>query len=275
MTVHWRKAWICMLLLATLGSTWPLSARAQNDVPDEPGDASQGLTIRKVLGDIGNYAAAPLHWDEADWMFFGGAVVAVGAAHQFDGRLRTHFVGSTKLGLGGKDTHSTQDALPAAAIVAGTGLYALLIDDPAGRTETWSMLEAGALSSATGFALKFAAGRERPYQTSEPNRWRHRGDSFPSLHVAAAFAIGTVLAESGNEDYRWLRRALGYGIAAATGYERLKHNVHWLSDTVAGAALGTASARFVLNHENPTPAHSFALVPIDSGVMLTYTVALR
>ena len=48
-------------------------------------------------------------------------------------------------------------------------------------------------------------------------------------------------------DYRWFPRALDYGIAAYTGYKRLHDNQHWLSDTVAGAALGISTARFTLN----------------------------
>jgi len=61
-------------------------------------------------------------------------------------------------------------------------------------------------------------------------------------------------AESGNDDYRWVRRILGYAVAGGTAYIRMKDNVHWLSDTVAGAALGVATARFVLNREDGGPS---------------------
>lgn len=229
-----------------------------------------------MIGDVKDYVTAPLHWDSTDWLYFGSTLVAIGAAHQFDGRVRTHFTAGSKTALDGKDPHSLQDAIPAAAAVVATGLYATLIGDRAGRTETWSMLEAGGLASATGYMLKFAAARERPNVTTDPNRWREHGDSFPSLHVSAAFAIGTVLAESGNDEYRWIRRFLGYGIAAGTGYERLKHNQHWLSDTVAGAALGMASAHFVMNHEGRSErSGALSVVPLDGGVMLTYSIPLH
>jgi membrane-associated phospholipid phosphatase len=105
------------------------------------------------------------------------------------------------------------------------------------------MLEAAGFSSITAEALKYAAGRERPDETTSVNDWRDGGSSFPSLHTTAAFAIGTVFAESGDDDYRWLRRAVGYGMASATTYLRLHDNQHWLSDTVAGAALGIATGR--------------------------------
>ena len=56
-----------------------------------------------------------------------------------------------------------------------------------------------------------------------------------------------MFAESGSDDYRWLRRFIGYGAAGATGYLRLHDNAHWLSDVVAGAALGIATAHFSMN----------------------------
>ncbi|MDE2349923.1 MAG: phosphatase PAP2 family protein [Gammaproteobacteria bacterium] len=239
-------------------------------------DAPSEFGPTRALHDAGEYVTAPLRWDRADWVYLGGAIVAIGAAHQFDRRVRSHFTAGSSTALDGKDTHALQDALPAAALVLATGAYATMIQDHSGFEETWSMLEAGGLASATGYVFKFAAGRERPNQTVDPNQWRRHGSSFPSLHVSAAFAIGTVFAESGNDRYRWVRRVLGYGIATATGYERLKHNAHWLSDVVAGAALGMASAHFALNREYQQadgPRWSFA--PTDGGMMLSYTVPIH
>jgi undecaprenyl-diphosphatase len=140
------------------------------------------------------------------------------------------------------------------------------------------MVEAGGLSVVTSFALKFAGGRERPDQTDDPNRWRKGGSSFPSLHTSAAFAIGTVLAESGNDDYRWVRRFLGYGaIAGYTAFERLKHNAHWLSDDVAGAALGGATAHFVLERDQERKAAresstALSFTPLPGGAMVSYNL---
>jgi membrane-associated phospholipid phosphatase len=243
---------------------------------DNAGDGNSPSRSKRVFEDIGAYAVAPLHWDRGDWLYFGGAIAAIGAAHHFDEQVRTHFTAGSTTALNGKASHDAGDAIPAAAVVAGTWLYATLIDDDAGRSETWSMLEAAGLSSATGLILKYAAGRERPNETTDPNRWREGSDSFPSIHVTAAFAIGTVLAESGNDRYRWLRRVLGYGMATATGYERLKHNSHWLSDTVGGAALGMATAHFVMNRENRTDERAAVMVvPLDGGAMLTYSAAFR
>jgi membrane-associated phospholipid phosphatase len=132
------------------------------------------------------------------------------------------------------------------------------------------------LSTLTGEILSYAGGRERPDGTTSPNRWRAGGDSFPSVHASAAFAVGTVFAESGNDEYRWIRRIIGYGVAGATAYIRIKDNVHWTSDTVAGAALGIATARFVLDRrEHPDVRTSFDIEPTKNGWQAGYTFQFR
>lgn len=240
---------------------WPASCLADS------------FSIADVLEDTKLYVTAPLRWDSQDWLYFGGALTAIGAAHGFDSRVRTHFVDPTQA-LNGEDKNSARDALPAAALVVGTGLYAAMIDDRDGYRETGSLLEAGVFSAATSEVLTLAAGRERPDATTSPNMWRQGGDSFPSVHVSAAFAIGTVFAESGNDEYRWIRRILGYGVAAGTAYVRVHENVHWLSDTVAGSALGIATARFVLNRQGGggEPRASIQFQPLKDGWQLAYTV---
>ncbi len=226
-----------------------------------------------VLSDIGAYFTQPLHWDGRDWAWFGGAVLAVGLAHRYDSQVRTHFVGPGP--VTSVNTEDTKDALPTAGVFGGTWALAILTGDQDGYREGWAMLEAAGLSGVTAYALKFAAGRETPDQTTDPNEWGRSGGSFPSLHSTAAFAVGTVLAESGNDEYRWLRRLLGYGLGVATSYERLKHDAHWLSDTAAGAALGFSSAHFVMDRRNAEGDEShLALVPIQGGAMLTYKVEL-
>ena len=217
------------------------------------------------------YFTAPVRWDGRDWLHVGETVALVGIAHQFDDDVRTHFVAGIAAPLSGKDTHSARDALPAATIVLGTWAAAFWQQNSDGYEEGREMLEAAGFSAVTTTLVKYAARRTRPNETADPNDWRAGGDSFPSLHTSAAFAIGTVLAESGGDNHRWLRRFLGYGIAGATGYARLHDNVHWLSDTVAGAAIGIATARFVMRRGDERDRKGeFSLLPTDGGLVLAY-----
>ncbi len=242
------------------------------DVPATPPQQDSGSGLwPSVKSDIAAYFTAPVRWDGRDWAWFAGAIAATGVAHHYDTDVRSHFI-KTEGPTVDQNTHDGQDAAPTAVVFFGTWLYAGIVDSSAGRHEVWDMAEAAALSGVTSYALKYAAGRERPNETTDPNAWRQGGGSFPSFHSTAAFAVGTVLAESGNDEYRWIRRVLGYGLGVATSYERLKHNAHWLSDTVAGGALGIASAHFVLNRDpNSSGAGHLAIVPVSGGALLTYS----
>lgn len=257
----------------------PTPSANADDNPAGTTDPGQAETQHSgLLLDIKDYYTAPLRWDVKDWAYFGGVIAAVAAAHHYDSDVRTHFIKEGSHAIGGS-TDDLQDAIPTVAAITGTWLYANIIDSGPGHREAWEMVEAGGLSATTTLVLRFAAGRERPDQTDDPNKWRHGGSSFPSLHASAAFAVGTVLAESGDDDYRVIRRFLGYGaVACFTAFERLKHNAHWLSDDVAGAAVGGSTAHYILDRNKPaseTASSGFSVTPIEGGAMLTYNLVIK
>lgn len=236
--------------------------------------AADTSSLRGVIEDTKLYFTAPLRWDERDWRQFGASLAAIGIAHEYDDNVRDHFVSGAD--AGNQESNGLRDATPLAVMVLGTWAAATLWDSRAGFEEGRVMLEAGALTAVSTTLFKFAAGRSRPNETSRVDDWRNGGDSFPSMHVSTAFAVGTVLAESGSNDYRWLRRGIGYGLAAATAYARLDSNAHWLSDTVAGAALGIATAQFAMQRSDEHKYRSaVTVVPVEGGAMLTYSLQLQ
>jgi membrane-associated phospholipid phosphatase len=271
-------ALVCALLMlggVNAGSCQEASLGGAPAAADTDGSAPPAAA-KGALGDVEAYFTAPLRWSSREWVLFGGALAGIGVAHLYDKKVRAHFVsGLGPAGMTSSD--DVQDAIPTAAVLVGTFAFATLLDEPDGKREAWSMFEAAGLSTLTAYGLKYAVRRRGPDATSDPNAWgRGRDDSFPSTHATAAFAVGTVLAESGSDDFRWLRRLLGYGLGVATDYERLKHNAHWLSDVVAGSALGAASGYFVLNrHERPEQRNEIALVPVEGGAELTFKLTLN
>jgi membrane-associated phospholipid phosphatase len=257
----------------------PPAARGALPEPNPPPPtlpADQPAPSGGLKEDIKLYFTAPLRWRAEEWAWFGGALVAIGASHHYDTQVRTHFVGNkTPTEIANLPADDAKDILPAVAVVVATWGYAGLVQDANGHREAWAMVEATGLSTVTAYALKFAVGRAGPNVTSDPNAWRQGGRSFPSEHVNVAFSVGTVLAESGSDDYRWLRRLLGYGVGVGTAYLRLEHNQHWLSDTVAAAALGISTAHFTMNHTYPhNETGGFSVLPVQGGAMLTYRLSL-
>jgi hypothetical protein len=250
--------------------------------PTRPGESGSPIEYppqRESLGDrtlqdAKAYYTAPLRWNQRDWEYFGGTLAAIAVTHHYDTQARTHYVQGSASPLGPKSSGQLTDALPSAALLVGTWGYATLIGSHAGEGEAWNMVESSGLSLVSAYALKYMIQRPGPDATTDPNRWFSGGHSFPSEHATLAFAVGTVLAESGNPQFRWLRRTIGYGVGFGTAYLRMKHNAHWLSDTVAGAALGAASAHFVMNRSaqrDAADSSEISLVPVQGGVMLAFT----
>lgn len=247
-----RAALLLLLLLSTTGA------------------AANARTATDYATDVKDYVLSPLHWDDQDWHWAGVAALSVAGAYALDNKVRDHVLSS---GVApGQDPHSTRDAVPIALLTVGTFAVGALGHDPALRSTGVDMGEAIVLSTASAYVFKTLAGRERPNDTSSRGRFGHGGDGFPSGHTAAAFAAAQVFVDRlPREQWGW--RVLAYGLAGGTAYLRLHSNVHWLSDTVAGAALGMATGRFVSGRDTDQRSRvSFWIAPADHGALLTFSV---
>jgi membrane-associated phospholipid phosphatase len=97
------------------------------------------------------------------------------------------------------------------------------------------------LNVATVYLIKEIVKRPRPYLTyldlkkvTEEDSW-----SFPSGHTSSAFAFATSMSLSYP---KWYVIVPSYTFASAVGFSRMYLNVHYPSDVLVGAILGSASA---------------------------------
>lgn len=92
------------------------------------------------------------------------------------------------------------------------------------------------------YGLKFAVGRQRPYERY-PDRVHayslEDSPSFPSAHAAAAFSLATSLSI---KYPKWYVIAPSAVWACSVGFSRMNEGVHYPSDVVAGAAIGAGCA---------------------------------
>ncbi len=95
-------------------------------------------------------------------------------------------------------------------------------------------LLANVFLGVTVYSLKAFTQKTRPDQSDNL--------SFPSGHSAEAFAGAEFMRIEYRDVSAWYGVA-GYLMAAATGYLRLYNNNHYLSEVIAGAGIGIASAR--------------------------------
>jgi membrane-associated phospholipid phosphatase len=92
-------------------------------------------------------------------------------------------------------------------------------------------------------ALKYSINRERPFiryhdiinKSGKPTK----DPSFPSGHTSTAFTLATSLSL---EYPKWYIIAPSYLYACTVGYSRLYLGVHYPSDVLIGALVGTGSA---------------------------------
>jgi PAP2 superfamily protein len=115
------------------------------------------------------------------------------------------------------------------------------------RARETGLLSAEALvdSVIAGAALKGITQRARPLAGVERSEFFDGGNSFPSGHSTQAWAVATVIAS----EYKH-RRAVqiaAYGIAGAVSVARFTGHKHYLSDVLAGSALGYGIGKFVYN----------------------------
>lgn len=94
---------------------------------------------------------------------------------------------------------------------------------------------------ATTYATKYLVKRPRPYVTYPDlkNVTTEGSWSFPSGHTSSTFSIATSLSLNFP---KWYVIVPAYTWAAATGYSRMYLNVHYPSDVLVGAIVGSGSA---------------------------------
>jgi membrane-associated phospholipid phosphatase len=168
------------------------------------------------------------------------------------------FAGGGPLGIDSRLTYdnsgiwarSNQDAL-IASMIATVAIGALWDggEDRLGKT-FWQSVDAGFISGAAATALKFVFSRERPADTSDPNKWfTGHGDSFPSGETTITSSLVTPFVLEYGKDYPAV-----YALELLPLYDglaRMKTWGHWQSDVLAGYALGTASGYFL--HRSGSP----------------------
>ena len=117
----------------------------------------------------------------------------------------------------------------------------LLKKDSAVKKQAIFIGEAFLVNAFITTALKHTIKRDRPFK-SYPDIDQAAstvGYSFPSGHTSSAFATATSLSLA---YHKWYVIAPSFVWASAVGYSRMHLGVHYPSDVVAGAIIGSGSA---------------------------------
>ena len=228
---------------------------AQNPAPAAPSTPSPptqnpfSKDYLKLIGtDIKETFTAPAHWDACDWLLFGGVAAGVGTAFAFDEDIQRAVQ---------RNRNSTVDNVFDAVTPFGGGyafatlgafyLGGAIFDDRRAKAVALDGVSASLIASGLIlYPVKYTVGRSRPNANVGAYHFNPFSghDSFPSGHATEAFTVATVIAE--HYDSIWIK-VTSYGLASMVGYARLNSNVHWASDVLAGAALGTFVGHVVVH----------------------------
>jgi hypothetical protein len=136
------------------------------------------------------------------------------------------------------------------------------------RARETGLLSAEALvnSIITEAALKGITQRARPMAGVERSEFFDGGNSFPSGHSTQAWAVATVIA---NEyKHRPAVQIAAYGIASAVSLARFTGHKHYISDVVAGSALGYGIGKFVFKAHHREVAESDGAISKSAWPMI-------
>ncbi|MFM7729511.1 MAG: phosphatase PAP2 family protein [Flavobacteriales bacterium] len=116
-----------------------------------------------------------------------------------------------------------------------------LMNNSEGKQKALMMVGAAAMSAGITTILKESVRRDRPYEThADIHALDHTGPlSFPSGHTASAFNLATSVSLACP---KWYIISSMYVWAGLTGYSRMHLGVHYPSDVLAGALIGSGTA---------------------------------
>ena len=251
-------------------SRQPDSARVGNVIESKTYTPKTGLNVPTYFILLGNdfkqQFTAPFHFSRRDWKRTGAFALGLGALAFADRPVQ-------KLGLRLRNSSSGFRSVSGFVTdfgadyevytLLGLATYGFVFKHQKVKTTTLLATQAYITSLVMESTLKFLTGRQRPsyiepgrteprpvfhgpFYRGGPSRDRGVNSGFPSGHTTIAFAAATVYAM----EYRNTRAIpiIAYGAATLIGLSRISENRHWITDVVAGAALGIASGRQVVNN---------------------------
>jgi hypothetical protein len=199
--------------------------------------------FKNILEDQKAIWTAPLHIERADtkWIVPGGiGLMALITTDRITGDEMAEF--DRQIGTSRAISHI--GSIYGLGAVAGT-FYLFGRKNNDARARETGLLSAEALvnSFLVSSAIKGITQRVRPATGRERSEFFDGGLSFPSGHSTQVWAVATVIA-SEYHDRRSVQIA-AFATASAVSVARFAQHKHYLSDVLAGSALGYGIGKYV------------------------------
>jgi len=221
--------------------TTALTAVAQTPTPS-PSSLEKDF-FKNILQDQKAIWTAPLHIQRADTKWVLPGSIGLMALFTTD-RITGDEIAEFDRQVGASRAVSQAGAVYSLSAVAASFYLVGRKKNDAHAKET-GLLSAEALvdSLIVGGALKGITQRARPMTGIERSEFFEGGNSFPSGHSTQAWAVATVIASEYHN--RRSVQVAAFATATAVSFARFTGHKHYLSDVIAGSALGYGIGKYV------------------------------
>ncbi len=252
-----------------VGDDSPQSNAAEQDARDRifyPSDTEKPIPlgkklVRNVLLDQKEIWLSPfrMHREDAKWWIGVAAVTGVLiATDKNSSKIFENSPGQVSWGNHISNIGAVYTLIPVVAGFYGAGIM----------TETQKLVKLGVLGGEALLdslivveVLKSVTRRNRPYVSHDAGHFFDSGDSFPSGHSIASWALASVITHE-YAHKKWVP-FVAYGLASVVSSARFVAQKHYASDIVAGGAMGWFIGRYVYQvHENHSSHHHAWLHPM-------------
>jgi len=248
-------------ILFTLATTIALHAQTP-----EPTPTLEHEFLKNILHDQKAIWTAPFHLERSDMKWVIPSSIGMMALFATDRITGDEiFEANSRVNL---SRHISNAGSIYALGAAATTFYIVGRKTGDYRARETGLLSAEALvnSAIVEGVLKGVTERARPADGRERSEFFDGGSSFPSGHSTQAWAVATVIA---NEyKHRTAVQIAAYGIASAVSVARVTGHKHYISDVVAGSALGFGIGKFVYNAHHREPPDSDGAITKSSWPMI-------
>ncbi|HEY3295531.1 MAG TPA: phosphatase PAP2 family protein [bacterium] len=236
---------------------------------------SEAHTAWHVTGDM---VRAPLHASTGDYLMAAGLLSGIVLSTTLDRPVHTAVRKLNDPWV--KTVDDIGHAYQSPFVIFGTAgalyAYGALESRPGVRRVGWEIMESYAIAGAGTQIVKHVVGRHRPYENDGPFSFsgpsvKNGHQSFPSGDVTVAFSFASVLAA---EVHTVPTTILFYGLGALTAFQRMNRNQHWFSDTIAGAAWGTAVGLGVVHYNRLRASSPVKISASAQPMIIAFSVDL-
>ena len=226
------------MILIVFAATVAVRAQTPSPTPSLEHDF-----FRNILRDQKSIWTAPLHLQrhDAKWVIPGGVGLMA--------LITTDRITGDEMFESNRQVKASEVISQAGSVYSLGGIAATFYfigrEKNNTRARETGLLSAEALvdSLIVGGSLKVITQRARPVDGHERSEFFDGGSSFPSGHSTEAWTVATVIANEYHD--RRLVQIAAYGVASAVSVARFTEHKHYLSDVLAGSALGYGLGRYV------------------------------